>query len=136
MSTDFAAQLIIADILNNSRTIAVVGISDKPDRASYQVAAYLKSVGYEILPVNPALTQVLGLKVYSDLTSIPVKIDVVDVFRRSEMVGPIVDEAIKVGAGAVWFQEGIINFPAAEKAMQAGLKVVMDRCMLKEHSKM
>jgi uncharacterized protein len=132
--SDFADSAIIKDILTNSRTIAVVGISDKPDRPSYHVAAYLQSAGYDIIPVNPTVDNVLGEKSYPDLASIPHKIDVVDIFRRSETVGPVVDEAIKIGAKAIWLQEGVINEKACQKASQAGLLVVMDRCMLKEHS--
>jgi uncharacterized protein len=134
--SDYADSKVIKDILTNCRTIAVVGISDKQDRPSYHVAAYLMEAGYEIFPVNPSLDNVLGLKAYPDLESIPVKIDLVDVFRRSETVGPVVDDAIKIGAKAVWFQEGVINEEAGGKAVKAGLKVVMDRCVLKEHSKM
>jgi uncharacterized protein len=134
--SDYTDKRVIEDILTNCRTIAVVGISDKRDRPSYHVAAYLMEAGYEIFPVNPSLNNVLGLKAYPDLESIPVKIDLVDVFRRSETVGPVVDEAIKIGAKAIWFQEGVINEEAGSKAVKAGLKVVMDRCMLKEHSKM
>jgi hypothetical protein len=133
---DYADEQIIHDVLKNSRTIAVVGISDKPDRPSYHVAAYLISAGYEIIPVNPGLDKVMDIKAYPDLASIPEKVDVVDVFRRGETVGPIVEEAIKIGATAIWFQEGVINEDACAVASRAGLKVVMDRCMLKEHSKM
>lgn len=133
---DFADKQAINDILKNSRVIAVVGISDKPDRPSYQVASYMQESGYMIIPVNPTVDNVLGQKAYPDLKSIPNKIDVVDIFRRSETVGPIVDEAITIGAKAIWLQEGVINEEACLKAKQAGLKVVMDRCMLKEHSKM
>ncbi|NLI15826.1 MAG: CoA-binding protein [candidate division Zixibacteria bacterium] len=133
---DFADKDTIKDILENCRIIAVVGISDNPDRPSYHVASYMLDSGYEIIPVNPSIEQVLGRKSYPDLLSIPQKVDVIDIFRRSETVGPIVDDAIKIGAKAIWLQEGIINEEACLKAKQAGLKVVMDRCMLKEHSKM
>jgi len=133
---DFADKRVIHDILENCRIIAVVGISDKPDRPSYHVASYMQESGYEIIPVNPTVDNVLGQKSYPDLTSIPKKIDVVDIFRRSETVGPVIDEAIKIGAKAIWLQEGVINKEACLKASRAGLKVVMDRCMLKEHSKM
>jgi predicted CoA-binding protein len=133
---DFADKRVIDDILKNSRAIAVVGISDKPDRPSYNVASYMKESGYKIIPVNPTVDNVLGQKSYPDLKSIPSKIDVVNIFRRSEAVGVIVDEAITIGAKAIWLQEGVINEEACLKAKQAGLKVVMDRCMLKEHSKM
>jgi predicted CoA-binding protein len=133
---DFADKDTIKDILENCRIIAVVGISDNPDRPSYHVASYMLDSGYEIIPVNPSIEQVLGRKSYPDLLSIPQKVDVVDIFRRSETVGPIIDDAIKIGAKAIWLQEGIINEEACLKAKRAGLKVVMDRCMLKEHSKM
>jgi uncharacterized protein len=134
MSNDrFADPDVIQDILKNSHVIAVVGLSDKPDRPSNSVASYLERQGYQIIPVNPVKEQIMGKKSYPDLKSIPDQIDVVDVFRKSEAVGPIVDEAIEVGAKAVWLQEGVINEPAATKADNAGLKVVMDRCMLKEH---
>jgi len=127
---------VIEDILNNSKVIAVVGLSDKPDRPSHDVAAYLKFHGYRIIPVNPTKTEILGEKCYPDLKSIPEKFDVVDVFRRSDAVGPIIDEAIEVGAPAVWLQEGVINEDVAQKALDAGLEVVMDRCMKKEHRRL
>lgn len=133
---DFADSKVIADIINGSKVIAVVGLSDKPDRPSFGVASYLQAQGYKIIPVNPAKSEILGEKCYPDLKSIPGKIDVVDVFRRSDAVGPIADEAIEVKAKAIWFQEGVINLEAAEKASKAGLQVVMDRCMLKEHRKL
>ena len=123
-------------ILAESKTIAVVGLSPKEDRPSYRVADYLKSKGYRIIPVNPNAQEILGEKSYPDLASIPGDIDVVDIFRKSEDVPPVVDEAIKTGAKAVWMQEGIVNEPAAQKARSAGLLVVMDRCMLKEHKKL
>lgn len=135
-NSDFTDINVIKDILDNYRTIAVVGISDKTDRPSYHVASYMKESGYEIIPVNPTVDSVLGQKAYPDLISIPKKVDVVDIFRRSETVGPIVDEAITIGAKAIWLQEGVINEEACMKASQAGLKVVMNRCMLKEHSRM
>jgi predicted CoA-binding protein len=123
----------IADILRTSRTIAVVGLSDKPERDSYHVAAYLQQQGYRIIPVNPAVAQVLGEKSYARLEDVPEKIDVVDVFRKAEAVPEVVDAAIAVGAKVVWLQEGIIHNAAAEKARAAGLRVVQSRCMLKEH---
>ena len=124
---------IVEDILKNSRTVAVVGLSPDPDRPSHNVAGYLKENGYIIIPVNPAAKEILGEKSYCDLASIPVPVDVVDIFRRSEEVLPIVREAIKKGAGAVWMQEGVINKEAADEARKAGLKVVMNKCMFKEH---
>lgn len=126
---------VIAKILNEARTVAVVGLSSRPDRPSYGVAKYLKSAGFRVIPVNPEETEVLGERAYAKLEDVPEKIDVVDVFRRPEFVPEIVDSAIRVGAKAVWMQQGVVNEPAAERARQAGLAVVMDRCMLKEHWK-
>ena len=123
-------------VLNSSRTVAMVGLSSKPDRPSYRVASYLKKQGYNIIPVNPVEKEVLGRLSYPDLASVPGPVDVVDVFRRSEEVLPIVEEAIKIGAKAVWMQEGVINKEAAARAREAGLMVVMDRCMRKEHMKL
>ena len=116
--------------------IAVVGLSDKPDRASNRVALYLQEAGYKIIPVNPTKDEILGEKSYPDLSTIPEPVDIVDVFRRSDAVGPIVEEAILAKAKAVWFQEGVINNSAAQQAADAGLKVVMNRCLLKEHVKL
>ncbi len=130
---------VISKILKESKTIAVVGLSPEPGRPSHRVAAYLKSkAGYKIIPVNPAVPEVLGEKSYPDLKSIPVnvKVDVVDIFRRPEFVQQIVEDAIKIKANAVWMQEGIINEEAAKLARGAGLLVVMDRCMMKEHAKL
>jgi predicted CoA-binding protein len=123
----------IRRILDECHTIAVVGLSDKPDRPSNDVALYLKEHGYRIIPVNPKLNEVLGERAYPDLLSIPGGIDVVDIFRRSEDVGPVVDGAIKKGAKVVWMQLGVINEEAAQKARAAGIEVVMDRCMKHEH---
>ena len=123
-------------ILNSSRTIAVVGLSSKPDQPSYRVASYLKEQGYKMIPVNPAEKEILGERCYPDLASIPESIDVVDIFRRSEKVPPIVEEAIRIGANAVWMQEGVINEEAAARARKAGLMVVMDKCMRKEHQRL
>lgn len=119
--------------LLNYRNIAVVGLSPKEDRPSYVVARYLQSHGYKITPVNPRADEILGEKCYPNLSAIPHPIDVVDIFRRSEDIPPIVEEAIKIKAKVIWMQEGIINEAAAEKARQAGLEVIMDKCMLKEH---
>lgn len=124
------------EILNSSRVVAVVGLSAKPDRPSHRVADYLKAQGYRIIPVNPAESEILGELCYPDLASVPESVDVVDIFRRSEEVLPIVKEAIKIGAKAVWIQEGVINEGAAARAREAGLMVVMDKCMLKEHQKL
>jgi predicted CoA-binding protein len=126
----------IRSLLQHTRTIAVVGLSDKPDRASHQVAAYLQRHGYRIIPVNPAISEVLGEKSYARLQDIPEKIDLVDVFRKPEMVPEIVDAAIAIGAKAVWMQEGVVHNASADKARAAGLAVVMDRCVLKEHARL
>lgn len=123
----------IDEILKNSRTVAIVGVSPKEDRPSYRVASYLKSQGYDMIPVNPACSEVLGETSYPDLLSVPRPVDVVDIFRRSEDVPAIVEQAIRIKAKVVWMQEGIVNEAAARMAQQAGLKVVMDHCMRKEH---
>jgi len=124
------------ELLRAARTIAVVGLSSKPWRPSYSVTEYMQQAGYRIIPVNPEETQVLGEKSYSRLEEIPEPVDIVDIFRRSEFAPGIVDSAIRIGARAVWMQEGVLNEAAAEKARAAGLEVVMDRCILKEHRRM
>ena len=126
----------ISKILHTAHTIAVVGLSGKRFRPSYGVAEYMKRAGYRIIPVNPLETEVLGEKCYPDLDSIPEPVDIVDVFRRSEFVPDIVDAAIRIGAKAVWMQEGVVNEAAALHAAQAGLAVVMDRCILKDHRRL
>jgi predicted CoA-binding protein len=126
----------IEEILKNSRTVAMVGLSSNPERPSNIVGKYLKEQGYKIIPVNPGEKTILGETSYPDLASIPGKVDVVDIFRKAEDVLPIVREAIKVGAKAVWMQEGITSEAAAAEAEKAGLKVVMNKCMLKEHIKL
>lgn len=126
----------IREILQGSKTVAVVGLSPKPDRDSYRVAEYLKEKGYRIFPVNPAVDNILGEKAYPDLGSVPEKIDVVDIFRRPEHVPAIVDEAIEVGARTLWMQLGVVNEEAAKKATEAGLEVVMDRCMMADHKRL
>jgi uncharacterized protein len=123
----------VTEILKTSRTIAVVGLSNRKFRPSYGVADYLKSVGYRIIPVNPLEKEVLGEQCYARLEDIPEKVDIVDIFRRSEFVPEIVDGAIRVGARAVWMQEGVIHHEAAERALRAGLFVQMNSCILKEH---
>jgi len=123
----------IPDLLRRSRVIAVVGLSSKRFRPSYGVSEYMQREGYRIIPVNPNETEVLGEKAYARLEDIPEHIDIVDIFRRSEYVGPIVESAIRVGAGAVWMQEEVVDEASAERAKKAGLTVVMDRCILKEH---
>ncbi len=128
----------IKDVLCNSKTVAVVGISPKDDRPSYIVASYLKSKGYRIIPVRPDGEEVLGQKVYHSLMEIPrdVEVDVVDIFRKSEDVPPVVEEAIQRGVKVVWMQEGVIHKEAGAKAEKAGLKVLMDRCVKKEHQRL
>ncbi len=119
-----------------AKTIAVIGLSPDPEKPSNFVPAYLQSKGYKIIPVNPTVDQVLGEKSYASLAEIPVKIDIVDVFRRAEKTPPIVDEAAKVGAGLVWLQEGIISAEAAARAEAHGMPIVMDKCLLKEHKRL
>ena len=123
-------------IYSEAKTVAVAGLSDKPDRYSYTVAAYLQAAGYRIVPVNPFVEEVLGEKSYASLEEIPDKIDVVDVFRGSRHVPGIVESAIKIGAKAVWMQAGIVHEEAAQRGRDAGLTVVMDRCMKKEHHRL
>jgi predicted CoA-binding protein len=123
----------VGELLNRVKTIAVVGLSDKPLRPSHGVSLYMQQQGYRIIPINPNITSVLGEKAYPCLKDVPEKIDLVNVFRRSEFVPDIVDEAIVLRLPALWLQEDVIHRRAAEKARQAGMFVVMDRCMLKEH---
>jgi predicted CoA-binding protein len=130
-----AGQDPVTEILKNGRTIAVVGLSSKPFRPSCGVAEYMQSAGYRIVPVNPNETEVLGEKSYARLEDIPFRIDIVNIFRRSEFVPEIVKSAIAVGARAVWMQEGVVHHEAAEAARQAGMHVVMDLCIMKEHVK-
>ena len=127
--------MTIPELLRSSRTIAVVGLSHKKFRASFGVSEYMQREGYRIIPVNPNETEVLGEKSYARLEDVPERIDIVNIFRRSEFVGPIVESAIRVGAKAVWMQEDVADDEAAQKARGAGLFVVMDRCILKEHSR-
>jgi uncharacterized protein len=124
---------VITQILNSSKTVAVVGLSSNRTRASFHVAEYLQSVGYQIIPVNPNQTTVLGEKSYARLQDVPVSIDVVEIFRRPTFIPEIVEAAIQIKARCVWMQEGIENAEAAERARHAGLLVVMNQCMLKEH---
>jgi uncharacterized protein len=126
---------VINRILKETKTIAVVGLSSNRYRPSYRVSSYLQNHGYRIIPVNPSETEVLGERAYPTLADVPDKIDLVDIFRRSEDAGKHIDEAIGLGVRAVWLQEGVIDRAAAEKARTAGLMVVMDRCILKEHMK-
>ena len=122
----------ITELLATAKTIAVVGLSSKPYRASFGVAEYLQESGYRIIPVNPNVSEVLGEKCYARLDDVPEKVDIVDIFRRSEFVPEIVDAAIHAGARAVWMQEGVENEASAERARKAGLFVVMNRCIAKE----
>ncbi len=124
------------EMLQNARTIAVVGLSNKRYRPSYGVSEYMQRNGYRIIPVNPGVDEVLGEKSYPNLDAVPERIDIVDVFRRPEMVPEIVEAAIRVGAQAVWMQEGMIHEDAANRARSAGLAVVKDRCILKEHRRL
>jgi uncharacterized protein len=125
----------VTQILRNSRTIAVVGLSSRKFRPSYGVSEYLQSAGYRVIPVNPSEKEVLGEKSYATLEEIPEKVDIVNIFRRSEFVPEIVESAIRIGARGVWMQEGVIHSEAAERARRAGLFVIMDSCILKEHIK-
>jgi len=125
----------IGELLKRAKTIAVVGLSDSPLRPSYGVSAYMQQQGYRIIPVNPSIHGALGEKAVASLSDIHEKVDIVDVFRRSEFVPEVVDEAIKLGVSAVWMQEGVVHEAAAEKARKAGIFVVMDRCILKEHQR-
>jgi len=126
---------IIKRMLDECRVIAVVGLSSNRNRPSYGVARYLQQKGYRIIPVNPNEATVLGEKAYPALAEVPEKIDLVDIFRRSEEAGSHVDDAIRLNVKAVWLQEGVIDHLAARRALEAGLMVVMDRCILKEHIK-
>lgn len=126
----------IAELLKSSRTIAVVGLSSKPWRASHGVAEYMQRAGYRIIPVNPRESEVLGEKAYAALEDIPEPVDIVNVFRRSEFVPEIVAAAVRIGARAIWLQEGVVHHEAARQAREAGLIVVQDRCILKEHRRL
>ena len=123
----------IADLLKRSKTIAVVGLSDRPLRPSHGVSAYMQTNGYHIIPVNPEINGALGEKAYASLLDVPGKIDIVNIFRRPEFVEEVVDQAIQLKVPAIWMQEEVINEKAAEKARKAGIFVIMDRCILKEH---
>ena len=126
---------LVDEQLRESRTIAVVGLSDNPERISYRVAQYLQSQGYRIIPVNPVIDSVLGETSYPDLKSVPEPIDLVDVFRRSELVAPVVDEAIEVGVRYIWMQDGVMDETAAAKAEAAGIPVIMNDCTLRQHKR-
>jgi len=120
-------------ILSDSKNIAVVGLSPKENRPSHQVAVYLQKAGFKVIPVNPGQTEILGEVCYPDLLSVPAKVDVVDIFRRSDQIIPIVQDAVTIGARVIWMQQGIVNTEAADIAEQAGLVVVMDRCIKVDH---
>ena len=126
-------QNILEQILVNTKTIAVVGLSSSTRKAGYYVPAYLQNQGYKIIPVNPNLDSALGEKAYPNLRAVPEPVDLVLIFRRPENVPPVIDQAIEIGASAIWMQLGIINVPAADGAKKAGLNVVMDACMMVEH---
>lgn len=126
----------LRQILSTAKTVACVGVSSNPEKPSYGIFQYLSEAGYRMIPVNPTTPEILGKPTYPDLKSIPFKIDVVQVFRKPEDVPPVVDQAIQAGASVVWMQEGVVNQDAAAKAEKAGLKVVMDRCMMKTHQRL
>ena len=128
--------MLEAKILNEYRIVAIVGLSPDPSRPSHRVAKYLDRHGFRVIPVNPDAQEILGKRSYPDMSSVPEPIEIVDLFRRSEEVMPIVDEAIKIGAKVVWMQEGVINEEAASMARDAGLLVVMNKCMFKEHQRL
>ena len=125
----------ITELLNNAKTIAVVGLTDSPLRPSYGVSHYMRSQGYRIIPVNPNITEWEGEKAYPSLLDVPGKIDIVNIFRRPDAVPEVVEQAIQIKAPAIWMQEGVIHEEAAYQARQAGIFVVMDLCILKEHRK-
>ncbi|HMC91220.1 MAG TPA: CoA-binding protein [Allosphingosinicella sp.] len=134
MAVDRQVTDVADKILASARTIAVVGLSPDPRRPSYGVARYMQRVGYRIIPVNPNVDEVLGERAYASLRQIPQAVDVVEVFRRSEFVGPIVDDAIAIKASAVWLQDGVVDEDAAARARDSGLDVVMDDCMMRRHA--
>ena len=127
---------VIEQILHRAKTIAVVGASPKPGRDSGSIAQFLAGRGYTVLPVNPAYDEVLGMKCYADLASTGSKIDIVDIFRKPEEVLPIIDEAIAIGASTIWMQLGVVNEDAAKRAEEAGLNVIMDRCIAVDHRRL
>ena len=124
---------LVEQQLTQSKTIAVVGLSPNQERWSHRVAKYLKEVGYKIIPVNPAANEVLGETSFPDLKSVPEPIDMVDIFLRSELVAPVVDEAIEVGVRFIWMQDGVVDEASAEKAQAAGIPVIMNNCAMREH---
>jgi uncharacterized protein len=126
----------VAEILGSARTIAVVGLSARRFRPSYGVAEYMQRAGYRIIPVNPNIAEVLGEKSYASLDAVPEPVDIVDIFRRPEHVPEIVEAAIRKGAKTIWMQEGVVHEDAARRAEAAGLTVIMDRCILKDHRRL
>ena len=126
----------ISSLLKNSTTIAVVGISGNPERDSYKVAKYLQKQGYKIIPINPAIKEVLGEKAYSSLTHVSIPVDIVDVFRRSEKVPEVIKEALRAKPKAIWLQLGVVNEEASKQAIEKGLIVIMDRCIKIEHNRL
>ena len=124
---------LVDEQLRNSKTIAVVGLSGDPDRTSYRVTQYMQEQGYRIIPVNPMVDEVLGEKSYPDLKSVPEPIDMVNIFRRSELVPPVIEEAIEVGVKYIWMQDGVINPEWAAKAESVGIPVIQDDCTLRQH---
>ena len=126
----------IIELLQSAKTIAVVGLSDKPWRPSFGVSDYMRKQGYAIIPVNPNVAETLGASAYTRLEDVPEKIDIVNIFRRSQFAGPIVDAAIGLGVRCIWMQEGVRDDDAAARARKAGIGVVMDRCILKDHSRL
>lgn len=126
----------IRDLLRRSKTIAVVGFSPKPHRASHNVARQMQRMGYRIIPVRPGLTEGLGEPAYPDLASVPDAIDIVDVFRASENTGPVFDECLRLGLKTIWLQDGVINLEAAARARAAGMTVIMDRCVLRDFTRL
>jgi len=127
--------MTIPELLEKYRTIAVVGLSSQRSRPSHSVTAYMQSQGYRIIPINPHETEVLGERAYARLQDVPEPVEIVDVFRRSEHVAVVVEDAIEIGAKVLWLQEGVVDEEAAARARRAGLEVVMDLCILKEHMK-
>jgi uncharacterized protein len=125
----------ITKLLQSAKTIAVVGLTDTPTRPSYGVSHYMKAQGYRIIPVNPNIAEWEGEKAYPSLLDVPVKIDIVNVFRRPDAVSEVVDQAIQIKTPVIWMQEGVVHREAAEKARRAGIFVIMDKCILKEHIK-
>jgi predicted CoA-binding protein len=123
----------MTNLLKDTKTIAVVGLSEKPSRPSYQVAQYMQSVGYRIIPVNPLCLEILGERCYPDLLSIPEPVDMVNIFRKSEDCLPIAQDAVKIGAKSIWLQQGVINQEAYDYAQSKGLEAVMDKCLMIEH---